>query len=202
MENFKIDTLGKPKPPSPKYGEYGFQEISSFIHSYDFEISEYIKPHLKDIITQYKNNISNSSTQGYANIPVFNDEVNETLTNKFLEIAKANYELSPSLDNIGKRAGYYIQNSNQGSNDFHNHLDSTLTFVTYLALPKEGGEIQFTHPPMGNITLKPELNRLYIFPGWMYHRPLPQKDFEWRISVNWGYICKERPIHKFTRSLW
>ena len=51
-------------------------------------------------------------------------------------------------------------------------------------------------------TINPIPNKIYIFPYWMDHRPLPQKDSEWRISVNVEYKCNMRPIVRDTGAMW
>jgi hypothetical protein len=69
--------------------------------------------------------------------------------------------------------------------------------------PGEGGEIIFNGIVFKNtFKLTPQPGKIYIFPSWLYHTPLPQTTLTNRISLNWGYLSRLRPIHKITKQLW
>ena len=74
-------------------------------------------------------------------------------------------------------------------------FSSTINAVFYLSLPKDGGGIQFIYQGE-HLTLQPQINKIYLFPYWLQHRPLPQEDADYRICFNLQYMCKMRPVHK------
>jgi hypothetical protein len=91
------------------------------------------------------------------------------------------------------------------SDGFHNHSvhGISLTGVVYLTLPEVGGEFETMHLPYWNSHItKPELNRIYFFPNWIYHRPLPQQDESPRICINWAIRGEKRVIARRWNEAW
>jgi hypothetical protein len=76
----------------------------------------------------------------------------------------------------------------------------TICGVMYLDLPRIGGEIEFIeYPDRGEnnpIKIKPQEDKIYLFPSWLYHRPLPHISPITRICINFGYVSNSRPILK------
>ena len=123
------------------------------------------------------------------------------------KIIKKNYWTDKPIANLGLRA--YVQNNKENSSFYHNHkTPGSISGIFYLDPPQEGGEISFLINPdqdiphLKEIIFKPKKNKLYLFPYWMYHKPLPQKDEDYRICFNWVHGSPTRPIHKFTKSQW
>ena len=99
----------------------------------------------------------------------------------------------------------YYQDKETFQSVFHNHYDDlTLTATTYIDPldSDEGGEIQFYSHQHNIISISPEIDCIYFFPGWLLHRPLPQNTNKKRICINWGVDCNNRPIHKLTGDRW
>ena len=124
----------------------------------------------------------------------------DVIDNSFLKIIEKEFTVSDITNPI--RTCIYVQNNNISSNVWHNHVNtSTINAVFYIDPPQHGGELQLL---LSNIcySIKPQKNKIYIFPYWMDHRPTPQIDTEWRISVNIEYMCNARPILKKHNLLW
>ena len=78
--------------------------------------------------------------------------------------------------------------------------------IVYINPPKsqEGGEL-ILHPNPAYkdvIKITPKPNKLYLFPGWVFHHVSPQISSIPRYSLNWGYYSRMRPIHKLTSDQW
>ena len=56
--------------------------------------------------------------------------------------------------------------------------------------------------PYAEREIFPEKDVIYTFPSWLNHKPLPQTTDTPRYSINWGYNCNLRPIHKLTGDRW
>lgn len=139
---------------------------------------------------------------GSANLPILDKEINNFLIPKYLEIIKNNYYIGKSLGPIQSPA-IYLQSAKETINEFHTHIESSiLTCVFYLCLPEEEGGIELNLPPSYNYILQPQLDKLYIFPSYISHRPLGQKSKDLRISINWGYDSNSRILHKKWKEKW
>lgn len=173
-----------------------FIELSPFVHQYDFPISNYLTPYIDDIIDQYKKHYIH--LDGYS-MPYFNDEVTQKLETDFVKLITNNYKVSSQIKPIQPHV--YYQDLTHQKNSLHNHnATSTLNAVFYLKLPKEGGGIEFIDEEMVSHQLNsPEIDKIYVFPYWLSHRPLPHTSNDIRISFNLEYFCVERPRHYATQ---
>lgn len=90
----------------------------------------------------------------------------------------------------------YCQNDTYSSPFSHCHIEtSTINAVTYCDVPSEGGALELEI--LGEtIELVPEPNKIYFFPYWVVHRPLPQKDKEWRLCINLEFYDINRALRK------
>ena len=141
--------------------------------------------------------------KGNPDRPVYNTsyddpEYKSIICNKFINLIKDNFDnLDHQINEV--MPWIYVQNNIHYKSEWHNHdRTSTINAVFYIDPPKDGGELCISYPPvLGNVVMvKPEVNKIYIFPYWLYHKPMPQKDSHWRISVNLEYHCSPRPIIK------
>jgi len=122
------------------------------------------------------------------------------ISQKWIDIVHKNFIVGPLCRPV--RTWIYVQNDKTNVIAFHNHAStSTVNGVFYIDPPKKGGETQFIFYGKKSI-IKPEINKIYFWPYWLEHTPLPQKDHKWRISVNMEYYCRERAIVKKTGVWW
>jgi hypothetical protein len=144
------------------------------------------------------------------NTPEFNELRNLILP----AINEAAYYLFYNLDRqdnpLDGFINIYVQNNSlwedrenyfNDTTNVHNHkkqqISGNLTGVTYVNIPKIGGEFQmFTYPGPESVIVKPEMGRFYFFPSWLYHRPLPHQDDIDRICINWSMIGDTIPVIK------
>lgn len=182
-----------------------FRRLAPFLHEYDFDISEIVEPHISNIILDFKNKpeyfSSTVVTKKAANVKIRNKKLVDTLQIKLEEVLLNNYEIG-EWERVEDNMACYIQDDVDFRSVYHNHVGLGIVAVFYLSLPKVGGELEFVNPPKDQFILKPELGKLYFFPYWLLHRPLPQQTNEIRISVNWGVSCKSRPINKLSKDMW
>jgi hypothetical protein len=182
-----------------------FKRIQSFVHQYDFPIGDIVRPYMDGLMEEFEHRpkifSSTVITKKAVNVKIRNKELIDIFQNKLEEILVNNYEIG-EFERVEDSMALYIQNDKEYNSVFHNHIGFGIVAVFYLALPKDGGEIEFVNPPMDTVILKPELDKVYFFPYWLLHRPLKQKSPETRISVNWGVHCTSRPINKISKDMW
>ena len=178
-----------------------FLKISTYLHCYDFPEYDSLLKYAKYF--QKKYNDLNSSSQG-VNV-LLGDQPSSDLVTSYLDKIISNYySVSPRMNypNIG----VYVQDKDNYISVSHNHqIDQTISSVIYLNPPKssEGGKIRFHQQVYSSsFDLSPQPGKIYLFPSWVYHYPLPQTTNTPRICINSGYLCSKRPTHKLTGDLW
>ena len=180
--------------------------IHPFIHEYDFPYHNYLKEYKTEIINNYF-----SIKKKYPNVTDYPISLNHPLSillePKLNTLIKENYYINEPLSKFGFRT--YIQNNQNFTSVYHNHLSpSSISATFYLDPPKDGGEIKFLvgfdekENQSQEIFIKPKSDKVYVFPYWLFHSPTPQKDEEYRICFNWGYSSPQRPVHKMTLLPW
>jgi len=94
------------------------------------------------------------------------------------------------------RSWLYCQNNVHNNSVAHTHINtSSINAVTYIDVPNDGGALELDI--MGEKTyLKPTDDRIYFFPYWVVHRPLPQTDEKWRLCINLEFFDEKRPVRK------
>ena len=183
--------------------------IHKFIHEYDFPYHDYLKIYKEELISNYLRQKEFDKSITDLQLPM-SHPLNIFLPSKLNKIVKKNYWTGKPLTNYGFRI--YIQNNINNTSFYHNHINeyqtSSISGVFYTDPPKDGGEISFlvnpdNHPDSPKeIIIKPKQNKLYLFPYWIFHKPLPQKDEEYRICFNWVHGSPTRPIHKLETITW
>lgn len=169
--------------------------LHPYLHEYDFPYHDFLLKFKKNIIAQYNENrfkIPNAN-----DVQVYIQEIDDVLEPKIQEIITKHYFTTPSNFAGGFRA--YIQSNRKFTSRWHNHMASKsyIQGVLYIDPPKEGGGFQILDQSANiGYTLQPQPNKLYLFPCWLYHRPLPQKDEKIRICLNWMHDSLARPIFK------
>jgi hypothetical protein len=175
--------------------------INDYIHEYDFPYHDSLKPYKEELVNYY--NSLKKENKNLADCPLSHTHpLHALLSPKLNKLIKKNYWVNPPLIDYGFTL--YIQNHIQSTSFYHNHLSpSSISGVFYLDPPQEGGEIIFSiNPGSEEIIIKPKKNKLYLFPYWLNHTPLPQKDEKYRVCFNWIYGSSIRPVHKMTLSQW
>lgn len=178
--------------------------IHKYLHEYNFPYHDFLLSNIDFFHQHYAEGIKESNSQGSYNVTFAHNFIWDFLTKKLLKIVSKNYY----VDNYFKHhsLGIYIQDNKNSAPFLHNHMNSSIiSGVFYINPPqeKEGGGLQLYINGINNpITLQPQPNKLYLFPSWIMHQPLPQTTSTPRICLNWGYQSRSRPIHKITGDLW
>lgn len=188
-----------------------------YIIECDFKVDDLIAPIKEDIIAKYQRDvIDNPDYVGYntkLENKKFDRYVGEFFVRKIADYFSINKKkvvvkgglagVTVSSDEVRIIESWiYCQNDKHAVSEWHSHIQtSTINAVFYYDVPKSGGELELDI--LGEkIIIKPEINKLYMFPGWVMHRTLPQKDSKWRICINLEYCDRERPMRKQTGLLW
>jgi len=174
--------------------------LDRFLLVKDFEFDELNQAHKSKMIDTFERDKDNRKLGKGHNSLYADPAYTSIISNAFLNLVDEEFVVSDPVSPI--TTWIYVQNNVVSTNIWHNHVkSSTINAVFYINPPQEGGELQLLlHNTMYSV--KPEKNKIYIFPYWMDHRPSSQVDPEWRISVNIEYMCLKRPILKKQNILW
>ena len=178
--------------------------INKYFHEYDFPYNDYLQKEKDNLVDFYTKNVNKDTYDvGLYQTPInafFNKKINKIIE-KYYIVKKSLYP--PALN-------LYIQSNEPYITDdrYHNHIHHPFAIcgVFYTNLPDEGGEFSFYHPPhipqKSPIIIKPKINKLYLFPPWLYHATLQQQTPTPRISLNIGYISNSKAILKDYNIIW
>lgn len=181
-----------------------------YIFEYDFPISDLVKDHKQAMIDKfYDDKIANNRGKGY-NTGYENKEFDREIGALFARAVNDNFVINP--DRVVESNGFvgtmvynefkpikawlYCQNNEHFASKAHTHINtSTINAVTYIDIPSDGGalELDIMHE---TLQLKPDPDKIYFFPYWVVHKPLPQKDKQWRICINLEFFDECRPLRK------
>ena len=126
---------------------------------------------------------------GGQNYPISSPFFNN-LYERFVFIAKKNFDFSLSLQNLNT-CWAYVSNKESNETGWHNHkLTSTLNGVYYLQMNSSASGIRFRQNGQ-ELLLKPQVNDLLIFPNELEHYPVPSTDDN-RISINMEILANEK----------
>lgn len=169
-----------------------------------FDFQELNKIHKSYMIQKFKRDRLEGPSydlqkKGYNTL--YDDEAYTSIISKaFTAIVKENFIVSSQLAPI--KTWIYVQNKENWSSVWHTHVStSTVNAVFYINPPEKGGGLSLRLNGV-ETTIQPKPNYLYVFPYWMEHKPNPQEDEDWRISVNIEYVCSQRAIVKETGVVW
>lgn len=170
--------------------------LTHYLWEIDFPIQEKLMPYKQKIIDLYFKEINKVKTQGFLNVEFKNEFIRNKIQKIYYNILLDHFYLTEPLKDL--KLFIYAQDNKRFESEWHSHYHcSTIASTFYLQLPKNGGGIEFADYNLGkNTIIKPQLNKLYVFPSWMYHRPLPQFDDTIRICFNIDYFCLGRPKPK------
>ena len=183
------------------------KQIHSFIIESDFPTEELMGEHKDWIIETYKTKIYKANQQGNYNVFSPNNNITIPLIQEFEKYVYSHFFTIPTYNNLFLHSTHdekekifysrsklfiYIQKGGYKEPIFHNHIHSSyLSSVTYLNIPKEGGEIGFMFGKE-EFKIKPKRNKIYFFPSWLYHAPYPHKDNIDRICLNIDFESNTR----------
>lgn len=184
-----------------------FWRINEFIH-------EYTVPGLHSFLSEHENEIekevnefANGEFTGAHNFPTNNNNLNNFITSICKFILSKYYLVGEQYSDLS--VAIYTQSKDHNQELYHTHRSkslgsASLTSTTYLNPPpkEEGGGISFYLHDNDRPIIQPEIDKIYFFPGWVLHTPLPQSSLINRYCFNWVYQCNMRPIHKLTADIW
>lgn len=186
-------------------------QIHPYILESDFNIPSILKDNVPSLIEGYKSNQEkyySEERKGY-DTPIFNNEISNPIISQITEIILKEFITDYNfIMDTGALLGslrLYIQDNKFYKSEYHNHISSpgNICSVFYLNIPKEGGELSFSSSKFKEeIIIKPRENKIYFFPKWLDHKPLPQEDPTPRLCFNWDYPGNTRPIVKYTKANW
>ena len=179
------------------------RQLYPYILECDFPIKGFITKHLPLIEEEYKEFWERPS-RGGNDMRIRNKEIIYYVTTQISNIVLREFLIDPK-SNFKTYLRLYMQTNNNYESTLHNHIHApgNLCSVFYLNVPKKGGEILFSNSKLGGeVKIKPQEEKLYLFPKWLDHKPLPQLDKTPRLCFNWDYPGIIRPIVKYTKVLW
>ena len=187
-----------------KFTPKKFVGINHYVHAYHIPgLHNLLSNYRDEFRITYSDNISsNRKTLGTANVNLENEKLKKNLDGLLYRTTKKFYV-------IGKRwektpFGIYVQDNEDSINQFHSHFQASLVATLYLdpIENESGGELEIVIPPSEPLKIIPRKDYIYFIPGWLLHRPLPQKRKTPRFCLNWVYTSNRRPIHKLTGERW
>jgi uncharacterized protein (TIGR02466 family) len=131
----------------------------------------------------------------------FIEEFNLIHFKKVIEIALKQYMFSINQPTDYKYKLYESWMTLTKHNEFaipHNHPPADISGVYYYQTNGNDGDITFIAPPLGgswvpksgsllaNISYKPEVGRLLLFPGWLTHYVKANETYNNRVSVSFN----------------
>ena len=177
------------------------KELNRWLLEVDFKYSKFLSPYVDDIIEDYKQTKLQEKELSL-DIPLNIKPVNDFILPKLESLVKKYFFIDKEYESLGCHV--YIQPPSTTKSFLHNHAHhpGNICGVFYLNIPNEGGEFRIYNPPFIDLHIKPKVDKLYLFPIWLYHAAMPHKDNITRISFNWIYGGMQRPVYKFKGYLW
>ena len=179
--------------------------LNPYLHEYEFPHHDYLLHHFEYLQSLFSKGIEKQLKENTNNVFLNEGPVYDFINSKLIEVITENYHVSSPFSHSS--IGVYLQTNEQFISTYHNHISSSdITCILYINPPPPGtgGELQCLTEVLEDapIVVKPQVNKLYVLPSWVYHRPIPQTHPSPRISLNWGYNSSIRPIHKITGDRW
>jgi len=148
-----------------------------------------------------------------------NNLIETNIIPRIKEVLNKSFKINATAADI--LCNIYVQNNEYCKPYFHHHMDcepnlidASLTATLYLDPPKVGGEFQFMPrlidpetfeddlKDLKEHTFKVEENKLYFFPSWWMHRPLPQEDKTYRVCLSFNIYSFDRPEFLPGKVIW
>jgi len=183
--------------------------IHDYIQRFDLDYTSIISPYIGNIIDNFLIQNKTNPNQREVILPL-DHPICEIMQPPLEEIVETHFWVGPKIGRYGFRA--YIQNNQISTMALHTHIHipGAISGVFYYNVPKEGGELLFKYlegekwKNEGGFEKKVKVkeNKIYLFPMWLPHTPLPQNDSEYRICFNWAYPSNIRAVDKLTNKQW
>jgi len=181
-----------------------FVRHSPFFHEYDFPVSKVLEKYRDELIETYNTTPRPKNTH---NIVLTNQKIYNYLSPNFYKLIQYWYNVPPPQDFVN--IALYVQDKINYTSIFHSHVDNgatqtslTATFYLHDLKNDEGGELEIAIPADPPIKIKTQKDKIYLFPNWLLHRPLPQTSNNIRICFNWGYVTDKKFIHRTSGDAW
>jgi len=177
----------------------------------DLEYHDLLLPYKQEMIERFFVNMVNEV--GY-NVPYTNEVIDEFIIPEIKKICYNSFDLK---DVQLVHPHIYVQNNRYYLSVYHNHVksDGTAAFgldpcmvVNFYINPASDGGLLEVAPgvdadgKLKSFKIEVEKDKLYFFPSWLYHRPLPQEDTEYRICVSIDIFSRQRPYFKPGKVYW
>ena len=174
--------------------------LNNYLLIKPFNFEKLNRHHKNKMVEKFKKDKIFQRIDGGYNTCYTDQEYNSIISEAFSKIVQENFTVSQLLNPI--RTWIYAQTNEHWNSVWHTHVKtSSVNAVYYIDPPRRGGGLNLRFNGIEHI-IHPKPNLIYIFPYWMEHRPLPQEDADWRISVNIEYMCDRRPVVKETETIW
>lgn len=179
----------------------------------DFPSRDILYPYKDEMVECYFKN----SPNGKGNCVYTNEVIEKDIIPRIYETVASAFMMK--VEKISSHI--YVQNNEKKITTFHHHmaglsdkLDSSLTAALYLDSPKVGGEFQLMpryltpeyfedyEDNLKEHTFDVEDNKLYFFPSWWMHRPLPQEDETYRVCITFDIYSFDRPMFLLDNTVW
>jgi len=180
----------------------------TFLVEVNFPFHDEMKKYKEDMINffEYEKIRTNGWEKQDYNFAYQNLEFADFMYDKYYNILNKIFHLgfddrwenySMNLPNL------YIQTPEKSVNLLHNHIHcgGSVSSVCYVDLPKEGGNLEFSYGDSVHV-IDVSINSLYLFPSWIYHRPLSHEEDITRVTINTDFMSTARPQLKLDGSLW
>tara|TARA_B100000073_G_scaffold347585_2_gene362407 strand:- start:157 stop:738 length:582 start_codon:yes stop_codon:yes gene_type:complete len=182
------------KPVKCKH--FGKEYRYPYVLEEDFMVDDLIQKHKDSILSEFYNEKLFGSNDNSNNIKYLNKEFNKKISDMFIDVIKKNFSITNPTNEI--EPFIYIQDKDYGHYQMHNHIAPTPSVISatcYTDIPEKGGNFRlYLGSDFGESPeFKPEINKLYMFPGWLYHSPTPQKSEKPRICINLDYCSMMKP---------
>lgn len=178
------------------------------------DISKYKTLLLNETIKDVQNNVVNKSTSGlskqYDIIDKFDEdflqELKQIILNHIKKVLVETNFITPN-ENLNLEASWIVKGQSHGYHKLHCHRyledakTSNIATVIYLEMEPEepmrgpddrDGYFYYVVPENNDIiygTIKPKVNKMIIFPTWLWHGTYPQKKGK-RTSLNLDFSIK------------
>jgi len=170
----------------------------------DFASRDLLHPYKDEMVKYYFEKLEQA--EGEFSFFYTNSVIKTNILPRINKVLKKSFKINV----IDINPNVYVQNNQYCSSYFHHHMycepgkgDASMVASLYLDPPEVGGEFQFMprfiHPEtheddLKEHTFKVEENKLYLFPSWCMHRPLPQEDETYRICLTFDIYSFDRPL--------